>query len=286
MVSLLLLNIESYLLPNTFHRNNIKNKFNRGIIILAVEKKVNETFNSSLENNNLGIKSVEYNEEQELWVIDLESFDLELPEEESSEEESPNSKEDNAFPSFNKFLENRNKKENEITRVYFEKADRKANEIEEDIRNPHSKDLKLLTYYETIEYSKEWIYNMIHNGPSDSFPKFIYDNIYDMREFCEHNQSREYFYVSYVPDNAPHGPYFIGAFELVPNERELNTYLIMQNPKYIISDKDIDINRFINYKKEILRMTYEANVFLKFNRLNQSPACERYYLSWLFEDNG
>jgi len=246
---------------------------------------VNETFNSSLENNNLGIKSVEYNEEQELWVIDLESPEEESPEEESSEEESPNSKEDNAFPSFNKFLENRNKKENEITKAYFEKADRKANEIEEDIKNPHSKDLKLLMYSETIELSRKWIYDMIHNGESNNFPKFIYDNIYDMREFCKQNTTREYYYIAYTPNHAINGPHFIGAFELVPEKRELNTYFIMQNPNNIMSNKDNNINGFINYKKEILRMTYKANVFLKYDKLSKTPACERYYLSWVFEDN-
>ena len=106
-----------------------------------------------------------------------------------------------------------------------------------------------------------------------------------MREFCKQNTSREYFYIGYIPSDATKGPYFIGAFELVPEKRELNTYFIMQNPNYIISDKDNNINRFINYKKEILRMTYEANVFLKYDKLGKTPACERYYLAWLFEDN-
>ena len=226
----------------------------------------NNTLNSSLAN----IKSVEYDEKEDMWIVDLDN----------SEE-----KEDN-FPSFLKFLENRNKNEEEITRKYFEKADKKAKKIEEEIKNPLPKDLKLITYDETIEWSKTWVYDMVNYGPSDTYPKFVYDNIYDMREFCKQNISRKYFYIGYIPKDSKIGPYYIGAFELIPEKRELATHLIMQNPNYVISDKSSDksINTFINYKKELLLMTYQAKVFFKFDRLKYSSN-ERYYYSWLFEDD-
>jgi len=256
----LIINTDSYLLPNIFHNINIKYRLNRQISILASEKNTNKTFNST-----------KFNKKESSWVTE-------------SVLQPANSTEEDNFPSFNKFLENRNKKEEEITRKYFEKADRKAREIEEEIKNPHSKDLKLLTYRDTIEWSRKWVNNMINYGPADSYPKFIYDNIYDMREFCKQNISKRYFYIGYYPKDSKNGPYYIGAFELIPAKRELITHLIIQNPNYLISDKD-NINRFINYKKELLQISYESNVIFKFDKLKKISGCERYYLSWTLEDN-
>jgi len=263
--------IKCYILPNIMI-NNIYSLRVPYLVSLQENFLNNNTLNSSLEN----IKSVEYDEKEDMWILDLDNS---VENEEKEEKEEKQEKEDN-FPSFNKFLENRNKNQEIITRKFFEKADKKAKKIEKEIKNPHSKDLKLMRYDETIKFAKLWIYDMINSGKSNTYPKFIYDNIYDMREFCKENISRKYFYISYNPKDSNNGPYYIGAFRLIPEKRELETHLIMQNPNYEISDE----NRFINYKKELLRMAYEANVFFKFGKLKNSVN-KRYYYSWLFEDD-
>ena len=267
--------VNSYRLPNMIiNKINKINGFRVSYIVSLEENSFNNnTLNSSLAN----IKSVDYDEKEDMWILDLDLYNSEKKEEKEEKEE----KEDN-FPSFSKFLENRNKNQEIITRKYFEEADKKANKIEKEMKNPHSKDLKLMRYDETIKYAKLWIYDMINSGKSNTYPKFIYDNIYDMRAFCKENISRKYFYIGYNPKDSNNGPYYIGAFRLIPEKRELDAHLIMQNPNYEISDKNT--NRFINYKKELLLMTYEANVFFKFDKL-KNPANERYYYSWLFEDN-
>ena len=61
----------------------------------------------------------------------------------------------------------------------------------------------------------------------------------------------------------------------------------MQNPNYLNIDIDIEKEkkRFINFKKELLSLSYESNVFFKYNKLKYIPSCERYYLAWLYEDD-
>ena len=153
------------------------------------------------------------------------------------------------------------------------------------MKNPVSKDLKLITYNETREWAKSWIYDMINYGKSNNYRKFIYDNIYDMKEFITQNKSKEYFYIGYLPKGSIYGPYYIGAFELDPKRRDFNTYLIMQNPNYLNIDIIKEKKRFINFKKELLSLSYKSNVFFKYNKLKYITSCERYYLAWLYEDD-
>ena len=249
---LIFLNVESYILQNISPNvlNNKKNRLNKKILLSEIKKERNETFNSSFDN----IKSIEYNEENDMWIIDLKLTD---------------SEEISEFPSFNKFLEN--KKNDEIMKIQKSKRP--------------FKNLKLLTYSDTIGYSKQWIYDMITYGPSNSYPKFIYDNIYDIREHCNINTNKIYFYIGYFPKGSIYGPYYIGAFELNTQERVLDTNLIMQNPNYYMLDKKSnDKNNFINYKKELLCMSYATNIIFKYDKLKYIPTCERYYLSWFYED--
>ena len=98
-LTILLFNVQSYILPNIYHsinKINKINKINNPILLLALQKDINETYNSSFDN----VKSIEYDEEQDLWILDLE-----LPSSESNDSEEKDN-----FPSFNEFLENRKKK--------------------------------------------------------------------------------------------------------------------------------------------------------------------------------
>ena len=80
-----------------------------------------------------------------------------------------------------------------------------------------------------------------------------------------------------------HGPYYIGSFELIPEKREFQTYLIIQNPNYMMED-ELDTHRIAHFKQELVKMTNDAMVFFKFSNLKNSSN-ERYYYSLLYEDN-
>ena len=194
-----------------------------------------------------------------------------------------NSTYDYDFPSFNKFLEKKTKKEEALIKYYFEKAHKKAEIIEKELNNPLPKNLKLLTYQDTLGWGKEWIDNMIKYGPSDTYPKFIYDNIYDMRKFCKKNITKEYFFIAYSFNKPEYGPYYIAAFKLIKKTREFDTYLIMQNPNYIELHNNNNI--FIDFKLELLKMSKLANVSFKYDKLNNLSTNRRYYLTWFFEYN-
>ena len=264
-LTILLFNVQSYILPNIYHsinKINKINKINNPILLLALQKDINETYNSSFDN----VKSIEYDEEQDLWILDLE-----LPSSESNDSEEKDN-----FPSFNEFLENRKKKEQALVNQYYENPDEKK------INDIQSKDLTMLTHSETIEWSKQWIYDMINYGPSNNYPKFIYDNIYDMRQFCSINKNNMFFCIGYIPNGSIYGPYYIGLFELNSINRELYAHLIMQNPNYFVIDNEK--NRFNNYKKELIYITSKANLSLNYNMLKNIPNCNRYYLDWFFND--
>lgn len=194
------------------------------------------------------------------------------------------------YLSFNEFIEERNKRQEKMVSEYFKKAEKKEKEIIKNLKNyenikPRSKHLKLITYLETVEWSKQWVHDMINYGPSTTSPSFIYEDIYEMRDFCNKNISKQYFYIGYYPEdvNTYKGPYYIGAFELNITNREFHTHLIIQNPNYIIASEK-DNNRFINFKKELKKMTEDAYVFFRFSEL-RNKSSNRYYMSWLLEDD-
>merc|ERR1712166_753698 len=90
---LLFFNVESYILPNIYYSINKKNRINNPIILLDLQTDINETHNSSFDN----VKSIEYNEEQDLWILDLELPSPELPSPELSTPELLESGENDNF---------------------------------------------------------------------------------------------------------------------------------------------------------------------------------------------
>ena len=54
----------------------------------------------------------------------------------------------------------------------------------------------------------------------------------------------------------------------------------MQNPNYIELDKNDNI--FVDFKRELLKMSNIDNVSFKLNELSIT---KRYYLTWFFYDN-
>lgn len=223
----------------------------------------NNTLNSSLAN----IKSVDYDKEESMWILDLDN----------TEEES--------FPSFEEFLKKKRKHDEEEVLKYFKQAEEKERRIRERYNNiePTSKDLKLLNNVATIEWAKNWIHDMV--SYSNSFPRFMYQDMFLMRDFARENKTKKYFYIGYFPSDTRlmHGPYHIGCFELIPEMREFQTHLIIQNPNYMIED-ELDTYRIVHFKQELVKMTNDAMVFFKFSNLKNSSN-KRYYYSWLYEDN-
>jgi hypothetical protein len=149
------------------------------------------------------------------------------------------------------------------------------------INEPLSKDLKMLTSESVIEWTKTWTYDMVHIP--NQFPTFMFQDMFKMRDFANINSSQTYFYIGFFPKKVDlkHGPYFIGAFELVPIKREFLTHAIIQNPYYY--NTDYDKTKIVDFKKELLALSRDASVFLKFSNLKNTNN-ERYYYSWLYDN--
>ena len=156
------------------------------------------------------------------------------------------------------------------------------NSYEKYIREPTSKDLKLLTPESSIEWAKTWTYEMIHQ-PSH-FPTFMFQDMFKMRDFGSINCSQKYFYIGFFPKTVSlkNGPYFIGAFELQPHKRQFITHAIIQNPFYY-SNTNFDSTKFVEFKRELQALCRDASVFLQFSNLKQTKD-ERYYFSWLYDE--
>jgi len=178
-----------------------------------------------------------------------------------------NSTDDN-FPSFYKFIKQKKLNEDQEKKYSLGSS---------------SKDLKLLEYISAIQWARTWIYEMIHF--SYDFPKFMFQDMYRMRDFGETNTSKNFFYIGYFPpdSNLKKGPYYIGAFELLVKDKSFVTHLIIQNPYYCL-DNNYDNNKIINFKKELMAMADDANVLFKYSNLKNNND-QRYYYSWLYDDN-
>ena len=196
----------------------------------------------------------------------------------------------NNFPSFYKFLREREINELKAKEEYLQKRKNKIvnktnktiNVERYEIVEPTSKDLKLLSSLSTGEWMRTWIYEMVH--VPDYFPTFMYQDMFRMREFSQKNNSKNYFYIGYYPIdvNLKHGPFYIGAFELVPSMREFRTFIIVQNP-YHCADNIYDVNKIKDFKKELLALCSDSSVFFKFSNL-QNTSDQRYFYSWLYEE--
>ena len=260
---LLLLELTTcYILPNMMI-NRIKELRVSNKVCMEENFLNNNTLNSSLGN----IKAVDFDKEEDMWILDLDN----------QEEES--------FPSFEEFLKKKRERDEEEVLKYFKQAEEKERRIRERYDNiePTSKDLKLLNNMVTLEWAKNWINDMV--SYSNSFPGFMYQDMFLMRDFARENETKKYFYIGYFPSDTRlmHGPYYIGSFELIVEMREFQTHLIIQNPNYMMED-ELDTHRIVHFKQELVKMTNDAMVFFKFSNLKNSSN-ERYYYSWLYEDN-
>lgn len=225
------------------------------------------------------------------------------------EKELNESVDESNFPSFYKFVREREIKEINEKKQYLTKAkinafnitkainESKANYLNEENKQnqenekkieryedfePTSKDLKILSSFSAIEWTRTWIYEMLH--VPDYFPTFMFQDMFLLRDFGQKNNSKNYFYIGYYPSdiNLKNGPFYIGAFELVPKMREFRTHIIVQNPYYCV-ENIYDENKIKNFKKELMAMCNDATVFFKFSNL-QNTSEQRYYYSWLYEE--
>lgn len=220
-------------------------------------------FNKTLPN----VKNVEYDEENDMWIVDLETdINNVLSDIKENVEITAN---DDDFPSFNKFLENR-------------KTDEVKTNVNKEMKTT-SNDLDLIDPFIVIEWAKTWIYEMVH--VPEFFPTFMFHDMYRIRDFAHVNKTRDYLYIGYYPKDAnlKKGPYYIGAFKIIPSKKELRTYIVIQNP-YFFMDDTYDDTKIINFKNELKALAYESGVLFKFDNLKYSTDT-RYYYSWLFEDN-
>ena len=220
------------------------------------------------------------------------------------EKELNESVDESNFPSFYKFVREREIKEINEKKQYLTKAkinafnitkainESKANYLNEENKKikieryedfePTSKDLKILSSFSSIEWTRTWMYEMLH--VPDYFPTFMFQDMFLLRDFGQKNNSKNYFYIGYYPSdiNLKNGPFYIGAFELVPKMREFRTHIIVQNPYYCV-ENIYDENKIKNFKKELMAMCNDATVFFKFSNL-QNTSEQRYYYSWLYEE--
>jgi len=139
----------------------------------------------------------------------------------------------------------------------------------------------MLTPESVIEWAKIWNTDMVHIP--NQFPTFMFQDMFKMRDFANINSSQTYFYIGFFPKKVDlkHGPYFIGAFELIPLKREFLTHAIIQNPYYYTTN--YDKTKLVDFKKELLALCRDADVFLKFSNLKNTQN-ERYYYSWLYDN--
>jgi hypothetical protein len=217
------------------------------------------------------MEHIEYDADEDMWTMDLIIPDGELDGkiEPTAEimRDILNETTETPFPSFNEFLK---KKQDEVVYRMFQefyKADENTN-------------LRILTQGGVIAYSKKWIYDMIDFNWN--YPKFMYTDMYNMRDFAIENKTKNYLYIGYNPpdiDTTKLGPYYVVALEVIASKKELHVCSIIQNPNYMI---DKDTHRFQGFKKEITDMSENSFVFLKIERLKKDSN-KRYYFSWLYE---
>ena len=204
-----------------------------------------------------------------------------------------------AFPSFYEFLRKRDPEfdpefdpDVETIEAIKEDFNKFKETINETIKEPYkdnnfvkslnSKNLKLLTSFSAIQWARTWIYEMVHI--SEFFPTFMYQDMYKLCDYGCVNVSKRFFYIGYYPSKIDQrkGPYYIGAFEINPKEREFITRIIIQNPYYCV-ENSYTKEDILNFKIELQALCNEASVFFKFSNL-KNTSFERYYYSWLYEE--
>jgi hypothetical protein len=201
---------------------------------------------------------------------------------------------DNADTVKNENNENNDNDDDNVDNVEHIKADfiNFKDSIKDEIKNNNddesfanilkSKNLKLLTSFSAIQWARSWVYEMVNI--KELFPTFMYTDMYKMCDFGSVNVSKRYFYIGYyLPKiDQTKGPYYIGAFEVNPQEREFITRIIIQNPYFSVKN-NYNKENIIDFKKELCALCVEANVSLKYSNLKNSDQ-ERYYYSWIYEE--
>ena len=276
----------------------------------------NANFSEEFNDTFKYVNNVEFDENQNLWIIDIDIQEPVFEDENlkniyfNMEKELNETVDEFNFPSFYKFMREREIKEITEKEEYLRKAkinafnisnvinesnanylnkENKENKENKKIKieryedfEPTSKDLKILSSFSAIEWTRTWMYEMLH--VPDYFPTFMFQDMFLLRDFGNKNNSKKYFYIGYYPSdiNLKNGPFYIGAFELVPNLREFRTHILVQNP-YYCTENTYDETKIKNFKKELLAMCNDATVFFKFSNLENTSE-QRYYYSWLYEE--
>ena len=206
------------------------------------------------------------------------------------------SNDDNEFPSFNDFIEKRRQNEIEeqieyekLFDYYFKKRkyknlNKNSKKVDKErYKNikPTCKDIEMLNQDITLNWCDIFITVMV--SLDKNFPQILYQDIFEMRDFCDNNKDSDYiFYIGYFPSNknCRDGPYFIASVKLYPEERCMKVTNIIQNPNYI--DIEDDVNNILNFKHELMALANDSCIFFKFNNLKNSTN-KSYYYSWLYE---
>ena len=290
-MNIIYLSIYSFLLPllnskKTEFVNRLNLNNNLYMNFEMENRTINKTINKEIFKN---IHDIEYDNNEDLWIIDLNTGDAADSRDiiNFNMEREINITNDDNFPSFYKFLREREINELNAKEEYLQKRKNKILNKTKNIERysqiePSSKDLKLLSSFSTMEWAKTWLYEMVH--VPDYFPTFMYQDMFRMREFGQKNNTKNFFYIGYFPKDVDlsKGPYYIGAFELVPPMREFRTYIIIQNPYYCI-ENIYDNKKIKDFKKELMTMCNDSMVFFKFSNLKDTND-QRYFYSWLYEE--
>ena len=265
--------------------------------IYATENSTDNTDNidKNLNKTLPGIKSLTFDKENNIWIMNLLDDETDLsklnPQNfNNNHNENPNEN-PNKFKTPDNLRQLQEMQETQETQETQEMQETQETQHSRKSRKPEnygeivpsSKDLERLSNEVTIQWTRNWIQDMVRYEVR--FPGFMYKDIFSIRDFAIQNQSDLYFYIGYFPSDMRtiHGPYYIGAFELNPRDRTFSAYKIVQNPNYMIDDKNCK-KRMINFKKELRAMSEDACVFFKFSQL-KNESNDRYYLTWLYEDD-
>lgn len=138
--------------------------------------------------------------------------------------------------------------------------------------------LSLLNNIATAEWSRTWIYDMV-NINNESFPQYMYKDMFTMRNYCSNNEKNIDFYIGFFPTlrKCNNGPYYIGAFKLNPQSKIFSSKLIIQNPNYLDDDQS-----FLKEFKNILKvMCKRAGAVFHYSDLKNIQN-KRYYMAWKY----
>lgn len=171
----------------------------------------------------------------------------------------------------------------------FEEIKKKFFNNKENIDNNENKEdnlvifetnqLSLLNNIATAEWSRSWIYDMV-NINDESFPQYIYKDMFTMRDYCSNNEKNIDFYIGFFPTirKCNNGPYYIGAFKLNPESKIFSSKLIIQNPNYLDDDQSF----LKEFKNNLKVMCKHAGAVFDYSELKNIEN-KRYYMAWKYD---